>query len=69
MALFAVSVLLFHRTLLWYYAEGMHVHFKENLIEIQAMTDGASAKAIPFHALIVSNIRKSNQDGGSIFIK
>ena len=48
----SVSVLIFRRTLLGYYAEGMHAIFfiKFNL---NTANDEASAKASPFHALIV----------------
>ena len=44
------SDLIFQRTLLGCYAEGMHANFKKNL---NTANDGASAKASPFHALIV----------------
>ena len=47
-----VSVLIFRRTLLGYYAEGMHANFFIKF-DLNTANDGASAKASPFHALIV----------------
>ena len=48
-----VSVSILRRTLLVYYVEGMHAKFKLNKFDQNTANDGASAKASPFHALIV----------------